>query len=126
MPRYWIKLIVGPVVAEIVAILILVCLVATFGPNDAGGAQLYAKKLGRWVGPLTGIVFSFLGALWIARSLATSRVLYGALFGVVMALIDVALLIAMRASFDWIFVVSNGGKIIAAIAGGLCAKQMSS
>ena len=119
--HYWIKLIAGAVAAEIIAILLLVCLVAVFGPNDASSAQAYAEKLGRWVGPLAGGLLGFLGARWIARPLAANRVVYGSLFGVVMALIDVGLLLALHAPFEWILVISNAGKIIAATGGGRCA-----
>src|SRR6185503_16775192 len=65
----WIKLIVGAVAAEIGAILILVCLVAVFGPHEAKADQVYAEKLGVWVGPLAGALLGFLGALWVARPL---------------------------------------------------------
>ena len=120
----WIKLIVGAVAAEIGAILILVCLVAIFGPQEANAAQVYAEKLGLWVGPLAGALLGFLGAFWIARPLEKDQLLHGALFGCFHALIDIALLVAMQAPFEWLFVVSDAGKIAAAIAGGVCAARI--
>ena len=68
----WIKLIAGAIAAEVLAILILILLVAIFGPRDQAQAQVYAEKLGVWVGPLAGIVLSFLGALWVSRGLASA------------------------------------------------------
>lgn len=119
----WIKLIAGAIAAEVLAILILILLVAIFGPRDQAQAQAYAEKLGQWVGPLAGVVLSFLGALWVSRGLASGRLLHGFLFGLIYALVDVALLVAMQAPFMWLFVASDGGKLLAGIAGGLLAAR---
>ena len=119
----WIKLVVGAVAAEIAAILILVCLVAIFGPKEANAAQAYAEKLGRWIGPLAGTALSFIGALWVGRTLAGGHLVHGVLFGVFMALVDTVLLIAMQAPFEWIFVVSNAGKAFAGVVGGLVSAR---
>ena len=120
----WIKLIIGAVAAEIGAILILVCLVAIFGPHEAKAAQVYAEKLGPWVGPWAGALLGFLGSFWIARPLEKDHLLHGSLFGCLHALIDIALLVAMRAPFEWLFAISDAGKIVAAIAGGICAARV--
>ena len=119
----WIRLIAGAIAAEITAILILVLIVAIFGPRDQAQAQAYAEKLGQWVGPLAGVVLSFLGAIWVSRGLASGRLLHGFLFGLIYALVDVALLVAMKPPFMWLFVVSDGGKFLAGIAGGFIAAR---
>ena len=118
----WIRLIAGAITAEVLAILILVLLVAIFGPRDQAQAQAYAEKLGVWVGPLAGVVLSFLGALWVSRGLTDGRLLHGCLFGLIYALVDVALLVAMQAPFMWLFVASDGGKLLAGAVGGLLSK----
>ncbi len=120
----WINLIAGAGAAEIGAILILVCLVAVFGPQEAKAAQAYAEKLGPWVGPLAGALLGFIGAFWIARPLEKDQLLHGALFGCFHALIDIALLVAMRAPFEWLFAASDAGKIVAALAGGAWAARL--
>jgi hypothetical protein len=119
----WIRLIAGGVTAEVLAILVLIIVVAIFGPKDQAQAQAYAEKLGQWVGPLAGVVLSFLGALWVSRGLDTGHLLHGFLFGLVYALVDVALLVAMQAPFMWLFVASDGGKVLAGLAGGLVAAR---
>ncbi|MEO5722298.1 MAG: hypothetical protein ABIR71_12620 [Chthoniobacterales bacterium] len=86
-------------------------------------AQAYAEKLGRWVGPIGGAVFSFIGAFWIGRSVAGGRLAQGTLFGILVALVHVALLVAMQAPFQWLFVRSDAGKVAAGIAGGWCASR---
>jgi len=121
---FWLKLIIGPMVAEISAILTLVAVVAIFGPDNYEAAQAYAERLGYWVGPIAGVSFSFLGGFWIARPLARGQVGLGALFGLVAGAIDVTLLVAMQAPFEWVFVVSNGGKVLAAAAGGFLASSL--
>lgn len=114
------------IAAEVTAILILVCLVAIFGPNDYGQAQVYAEKLGAWVGPLAGVALSFVGALWVSRGLTSGHLLHGTLFGAIYALIDVALIVAAQAPFAWLFVASDAGKLLAGIAGGLVAARVTS
>jgi hypothetical protein len=107
----------------VLAILILICLVAIFGPKDYGQAQAFAEKLGAWVGPLAGVVLSFIGALWVSRGLASGRLLHGFLFGLLYAMLDVAIIVAAQAPFAWLFVASDGGKLLAGIAGGLVAAR---
>jgi hypothetical protein len=121
----WIKLIAGAIAAEMLAILILVCLVAIFGPNDYGQAQAFAEKLGAWVGPLAGVILSFLGALWVCRGLTSGDLQHGFLFGLLYALLDAAIIVAAQAPFAWLFVASDGGKVLAGIAGGLVAASKS-
>jgi hypothetical protein len=119
----WIRLIAGAIAAEVLAILILVCIVAIFGPRDQAQAQAYAERMGQWVGPLAGIVLSFLGALWVSRGLTEGHLLHGFLFGLIYAVVDVALLVAMQAPFMWLFVASDGGKFLAGIVGGWVASK---
>jgi len=121
----WIRLVAGAIAAEGLAILILICLVAIFGPKDQVQAQAYAEKLGAWVGPLAGVVLSFLGALWVSRGLTSGRLLHGFLFGLLYAMLDVAIIVAMQAPFAWLFVASDGGKLLAGIAGGWVAAAKS-
>lgn len=120
----WIKLIGGAIAAEVAAILVLVCLVAIFGPREASQAQVYAEKLGWWVGPIAGTILSFIGAFWVARQLASGQLVHGSLFGLLYSLIDVALIIAMQPPFEWVFVVSTAGKLIAGASGGLVAARI--
>ena len=119
----WIRLIIGAVVVETAAVIILVGLVAIVGPNEATAAQRYAEKLGFWVGPIAGTLLTFVGAFMISRPLSGRRALHGILFGFCVAFVDVAILLAMRAPFEWIFLVSNVSKLIAGYLGGVCAAR---
>ncbi len=121
----WIKIILGAIAAEAAAVVILICFVAIFGPSTTSEASAFAEKHGYWLGPVAGVVFSFLGALWVSRRLVAGQLLHGTLFGLVYAAFDVAILVAMRAAFDWIFVISDGGKLIAGIMGGFLAAKRS-
>ena len=115
----WIRLLIGAVAVETASILILVALVTVFGPNEATAAQRYAEQLGSWVGPIAGTLLAFIGAFIIARPLSGRRLLHGILFGCCVVFIDVAILLAMRAPFEWIFLVSNISKLIAGYLGGV-------
>ena len=52
MQLRWGRLLLGLVIAELVPTLILVALVAAYGPSTEAEAQAYATRLGRWVGPV--------------------------------------------------------------------------
>ena len=116
-------MIAGAIAAEVLAILILIAIVAIFGPRNQADAEAYAQKLGLWVGPLAGVVLSFVGALWVSRGLPGGHLLHGFLFGLIYAMIDAALIFASKAPFMWLFVISDVGKFLAGIIGGLVAAR---
>ncbi len=76
MTLRWLRLLPAAIVAEIIPIVILVALVAIFGPGDAAEAEDFAASLGPWVGPLGGALATFLLAIWVARPLAAGHVLH--------------------------------------------------
>ncbi len=119
----WLRLIIGAVLVEMSSVIALVVVVAVFGPNEATAAQAYAERLGRWVGPIAGAVFTFAGAFLMARRLPGRRLLHGALFGFFVALVDVAILVAMQAPFEWLFLISDVLKLAAGYLGGIVAVQ---
>ena len=67
----WGRVIIGGIIAEVAVILILIALVATFGPSESASAQAFAERLGRWVGPIGGALCSFLAAFYVARPLTS-------------------------------------------------------
>ncbi len=64
-----------------------------------------------------------IGGYLVARSATANRILQGTLFGLLFAVIDGALLIAGHASFEWLFVISNAGRIIGGTIGGAIASR---
>ena len=72
----------------------------------------------RWIGPIGGAVCAYLAAYGIGR-LAPERALSdGVIVGFGVAVIDIVMLVAFQAPFEWIFVISNACKIVAATFGG--------
>ena len=120
----WLRLVIAAVVAEIIPIVLLVALVAIFGPGDAAEAEAYAARLGRWVGPIGGGLATFLLAFWVVRPLAAGHVLHGFLLGVLVAVIDAGLLVGGSTVFEWLFVISGAGRIVAGTLGGYLAHLM--
>ncbi len=102
-------------------ILILIALVATFGPSEPASAQAFAERLGRWVGPIGGALCSFLAAFYVARPLTSESKTNGVAVGGGLAVLDIVLLVASHAPFQWLFVVSNLGKILAGYIGGVAS-----
>ena len=119
------RILVFAILAEILAVLTLVLIVALFGPPDPAAAQAYAERTGFWVGPLAGFAFTLMGGWWIARSLTNSQVLNGFALGVVVALIDISILVMSGAEFLPVFVYSNVGRIIAGSLGGWLAGRVN-
>jgi hypothetical protein len=105
--------------AEAIPILLLIGMVALFGPREPVAAQAYAEKMGRWVGPIAGTLACLAGARWASRD----RPLFqGATVGLIAAAIDIALLVVSGAAFQWLFVLSNLGRVLAGLAGGALAR----
>ena len=119
------RIFVIAILAEILANLALVVIVALFGPADPAAAQAYAESTGFWVGPLAGFAFTLIGGWWIARSLANSQVLNGFALGVAVALIDISILVMSGAEFLPVFVYSNVGRIFAGSLGGWLAGRVT-
>ena len=113
------------VVAEVIAILVLVLLVSLFGPSEASEARAFADRLGTWVGPIAGFVLCFGGGWLVARGMTSGHVLRGLLFGAMVAMLDGGLLVLGGAAFQPILVVSNVGRLVAGALGGLVARGAS-
>ena len=114
----WLRILGAAVVAEIIPIVLLVGIVAIFGPTDSAQAQDFAARLGTWVGPIGGALATFLLAIWVARPLKADHMLHGGLLGLFVALLDGGLLIASATEFQWLFVFSGLGRIVAGLLGG--------
>jgi hypothetical protein len=117
------RILVAAVAVEVLAVLVLVVLVALARPSEPAAAEAYAVRLGYWVGPIAGFVLCVIGGWWVARGLATAHVINGLALGVVAAAIDVAILLASGTEFQPVFAVSNIGRIIAGVLGGLLAAR---
>jgi|GEM_PF-5323877 len=124
MALKWGRIIIATIVAEIVPLAALVAIVAITMPPDVENQTAYAAGIGNWVGPIGGSLMAFLGGLWVARKLERGHALNGFMVGFLLALIDAVSLVALDAPFAWLFVVSNGGKMIFGTVGGLTAKRL--
>ena len=115
------RILIGAVLAEFLAVLALVLIVAVFGPSDQAAAEAYAQRLGYWVGPLAGFVFTLIAGWWVAKNLTNYHLANGFVLGVAVAVIDISILVASGSGFQLIFAVSNIGRVIAGSIGGWLA-----
>ena len=113
-----VRLILAVIAAELVPILLLVAIVTAFGPPELGAAQSFAKQMGKFVGPIGGAACAYLAAYGIGRIAPERALSDGVIVGLCLAALDVIILIAAGAQFEWLYVVSNVGKLAAAIFGG--------
>lgn len=119
------KIITIAIAVEAIAIIGLIGIIAVLGPSDPDAAQAYAKEVGYWFGPVVGFVLCIAGGWFLSRRLKQHQVLNGLVVGAVVAVIDVALLVAGGAAFQLIFVASNIGKLFAGSFGGWLASRRS-
>lgn len=117
----FVRYLVLAIVIEAIAVLILVLLVAMFGPSDPDAAPAFARRLGYWVGPTAGFVLCIGGGWLVARNLNSGQVTSGLILGATVAAIDVLLLVGGGAEFEPIFVFSNLGRLAAGSVGGWLA-----
>ena len=114
-------IIIAAIAAEVLAIVVLIVIVAVFGPSNQAAAETFAQKMGYWVGPVAGIILCTIGGWWVAKEMDSSRILNGFLVGFVVAAIDVSLLLLGDIEYQTIFVISNAGKVAAGAFGGWLA-----
>ena len=117
------RIVIAAVATEVIAILGLIAVVASFGPNEMAAAQQFAERVGFWFGPLSAFVLCIAAAFWVTKGLAAGHVYQGALVGVAAALVDTILLVLSAAPFQPMFVLSNLGRVLAGAIGGLLASR---
>jgi hypothetical protein len=100
----------------------LVAVIALRAPAGGDQAVEFAARAGSWIGPLGGGLAALLMAWWAGRRV-TRPVLQGGIIGTALALMDFAILIALGTAFQWLFVFSNVGKVVAATIGGALAMR---
>ncbi len=121
MPMRMGRIVLIAIAVEAMAILVLVLLVALLGPSEPDAAYAYAERLGFWVGPTAGFLLCIAGGWLAARKLTAHHARTGLIVGAVVAVIDVALLVASRAEFHPVFALSGIGKLVAGSLGGWLA-----
>lgn len=117
------RIVLAALLTEVLTIVVLVVIVALFGPHDPAAAKAYAERLGYWVGPISGFVLCLLAGYWVARGARGAGVLNGLVLGCVVAGIDVGLLVLGGAKFELIFAISNVGRVLAGVTGGWLAER---
>jgi hypothetical protein len=122
----WARITIAVVIAEAVPILLLIAVVAAFGPKERAAAQAYAERAGQWIGPIAGAAMCLLMGWWAARKTPSRAIWHGVATGLGAAGIDVALLIASGTTFRWLFVASNVGRLVCGLFGGWIATRISS
>ena len=96
----------------------LVALIAILGPSDPDLVQPFAESLGKWVGPIGGACFCFLGGMWVAKHAKNAEMANAVMVGIATASIDILILVGSGAPFQILFVISNIGRVVAAVLGG--------
>ncbi len=118
------------ILAETLPILLLVAVVFVYSfirHADSLSSQEFAPRAGMWVGPIGGFLAVFLFAWWVARRVASQKVVHAAAVGVGTAVLDLGLGIILGGgdSIHPMLFVSNAGRILAGVLGGWLATRGS-
>jgi len=130
----WGRVAVAVIAAEALPILALVVVVFVYGftdfskQPDALTPEEFAPVAGTWVGPIGGFVATFLFGLWAARRAGERPIAHGTAVGVGTALLDFSLGMLLGGAGDIhpVFILSNGGRILAGVLGGWLASRRRS
>jgi hypothetical protein len=131
----WKRIVAGAAVAEVLALATLVVVVTVYSlvTRDAAGApleepaiQAWAARAGRVVGPLAGAAWTLLCAIRVARGARERPVAHGVAMGLVLAVFDVGVILAMQVPFELLYVGSNLLRVLAGAAGGAIAQRRQS
>ena len=117
------RFVLGVLAAELAPVLVLVF--AMFIVGTAAGArpsQETAERYGAWIGPIFGAIATGVIAFLLARHSPRPTPL-GLVFGISVALLDVALIVMQRPAFRWVFVVSALARIAGGVLGGWMAAR---
>jgi hypothetical protein len=116
------RIVMAAVAAEVLGVFALVVLVVLSGPDDQSQTQQFAERLGAWVGPLSGFLLCVLGGHWVARN-SGNPIRSGLCMGVAAALLDLAVALAIGATFVPLLLLSNAGRVIGGTVGGYIASR---
>ncbi len=61
------------------------------GAPDRNLINAFANQYAPWIGPISLILFTFLGALWLGRRVETSTQLHGLIVGILVSLVNMLL-----------------------------------
>jgi hypothetical protein len=104
--------------ASFLLVILIVTVYATYlgvqvrGAPDQTMIQAFANQYAPWIGPMTLILFTFLGAMWLARFVRTSSELHGLVLGVLVSLVNMifagAAMFSLSALITTILIIAGG------------------
>lgn len=111
-------------ISELAPILLLVIVVLIYETRgvDPQTRQAFAERVGRWLGPIAGAIFTFAIGYRAVRALERP-LLHGTLIGTSVAVLDAALTMATGAAFIPLFAASWAGRVVAGVAAGMLAAR---
>ena len=125
----WMRVIIAGVLTEACVVLLIVIVVTAYkyavSPTEAD-YQMFAGRVGFYVGVFGGALTAFVFALWVGRSLRADFLTNGFLVGCVAALLHVGLLAASKAEFQVAYVVADALKLVGGALGGYVAQKSHS
>ncbi|MES2625649.1 MAG: hypothetical protein V4628_10245 [Pseudomonadota bacterium] len=116
------RIAIAAISAEILGVVALIILVMIFAPAEQDQVQAFAERLGAWVGPISGFLLCVLGGYWVANK-SGSPIPNGVAMGVAAAMLDIAVALAIGATFAPLLFLSNAGRVIGGALGGYLASR---
>lgn len=122
------RVVIAALLAELIPILILVAVVIGYGyiaaPDQNSEAyKVFAEKAGRVVKPLAGTLATLGMGYWAARKTDTDHLKYGVYTGMVVILIELAILATPETTFSIANFFTMLGSLIGGTLGGFLAQK---
>jgi hypothetical protein len=127
-PVRLLRIAIAAVLSELIPLIILVVILTVYGymvtpgPNQEF-SESFVKQAGKYTGPIAGTLATLGMAFWAARNQTHTWLLHGALTGILVVLLDLAIYTSQPENFDLVFGLGLPAKFLAGVLGGFLAKR---
>jgi hypothetical protein len=122
------RIVIAALLAQLIPLLVLMAVITVYGylvspAPDSGFYQSFAARAGKIVNPVVGSLATFGLGYWAARKPDHSKIMHGALTGVVVVFIEVAIFATPGPEFGLSEGLGMLAKLLAGCLGGYAAQR---
>lgn len=123
------RVLIAIVVAELLPILLLVAIVVVYAivsdqsQPESMKPDKFAPIAGNWAGPIGGFIATMCLSWWAARVVPKRAMSHGFAVGAGAAILDLGIAILIGGVISPLLVISNCGRIVAGVLGGIVASK---
>lgn len=122
------RIVLAALLAQLITWLVIMAVIIGYGylvspPADSGFYQSFSARVNQIINPVVGSLATFGWAYWAARKPETTKIMHGALTGVIVVFIELAILATPGAEFGLSEGLGISAKLTAGVLGGLVAQR---